>query len=290
MITDDLHLDDRLKQVRTLLLDCFSSSSLNDLVRDNPAILASGKMLRSRLVFRVGTATGADPETLVYAATAVEMIHAASLIHDDVIDEGRIRRGAPAFWVERGVPAAILLGDFLLIKSMDIICRTGMALAQPMVTYASEMCMAESEQELIQRGGRVSWNDYVRVARSKTGSLFAFAGYACAQHNEELGKALAESGYRVGTAYQLADDILDAVGSPESSGKTLGTDDARKKITAMNFVNEHESVDPVHEIKGLCREAEELLAPWPEVREAWNAYMERDMGPGLQRTLGRLEQ
>lgn len=289
MMTEDAYLEDSLKEVRELMMDCFSSSSLNSLVRDSRNILGSGKMLRSRLIFRIGHATGADHVMLVHAATAVEMIHAASLVHDDVIDEGRIRRGAPAFWVERGVPAAILLGDFLLIKSMDIICRAGMALARPMVEFASEMCSAESEQELIQRGGRVSWNDYVRVARSKTGSLFAFAGYASAHDNGDMRKALAESGYRVGTAYQLADDILDAVGSPESSGKTLGTDDARKKVTAMNFVNEHEKVDPVHEIEQLCREAADRLDPWPDVRKAWDVYMENDMGPGLNRILDQLE-
>ena len=109
-----------LAEVRELVLESMADTSLHSLVSEYNGLVANGKMLRGRLGLRVGSATDIPHATLVHAAAAVEMVHAASLLHDDVIDGGHLRRGAPAFWVERGIPGAILLGDIPVGQSNEV--------------------------------------------------------------------------------------------------------------------------------------------------------------------------
>lgn len=277
-------IEEQLDAVRALMASVFEGTPLHFLSSSSNELLGSGKMLRARIPLYIGVATGVPFKTRQHAAAAAEMIHAASLLHDDVIDGGLLRRGAPAFWVERGVSGAILLGDTLLFKALDIICQVeNSRLAQPLSRMTGEVCQAEVEQELISRGREISWSDCVRIARQKTGALFAFTAYASAGSDAPLQTALEEAGYLVGTAYQLADDVLDARGSPESAGKTLGTDSARAKNTAMTFLKE--GVDPEGHIRELCASASRVLAPWSGVRQAWDAYMERDLMPEMEKNL-----
>jgi geranylgeranyl pyrophosphate synthase len=275
----------QLNEVQRVMAARFETSSLKTLLAESKGLLAQGKMLRSRLAFRVGPSAGAAHKTLVHAAAGVEMIHTASLLHDDVIDGGFLRRGAPAFWVERGVSGAILLGDMMLFGAMDIVCQVeDSRLAHPFVRFIGEVCEAESEQELVYRGQNAQWEDCVRIARHKTGALFAFVAYASAGSDAELRAALTEAGYLAGTAYQLADDILDAKGNPNASDKTLGTDEARRKNTAMGFLDDMDA-DPAEEIGKLCATSSALLKDWPPVQGAWDAYLDKDLNPSLQKVL-----
>ena len=235
-----ISLDAFLDDVRAEMADELSHTTLGKLISDFSSLLGTGKMLRSRMAFRVGPASGIPRDQLVRACAAVEMVHAASLLHDDVIDGGMVRRGAPTFWIERGISGAILLGDLLLFKSLDITGRTRAdgRWTRMLVKCTGEVCEAESEQELVLRGADSTWENCVRIARRKTGALFAFIGYALAGDDPKLQEVLLESGYAVGTAYQLADDVLDATGSEADSGKTLGTDQARSKTTAASASND----------------------------------------------------
>ena len=283
-IATDEYIEQRLAEVQELMASSLRETPLSFLANESKGLLASGKMLRARMPFRVGPATDTDPKTLLHTATATEMIHSASLLHDDVIDGGLLRRGAPAFWVEKGVSGAILLGDMLLFKALDVICQVeDSRLAHPLVLFTGEVCQAESEQELIFRGRETTWEDCVRIARSKTGALFAFTGYACGGKNIRLREALMQAGYDVGTAYQLSDDILDAMGSASTAGKTLGTDSARDKSTVMNFLPDE--IEPVTYVKDLCRSARNHLDPWPDAQAAWDVYMEQDLLPELEKHL-----
>jgi octaprenyl-diphosphate synthase len=219
------------------------------------------------------------------------MIHAASLLHDDVIDGGLVRRGAPTFWLERGVSGAILLGDLLLFKALDISCAISSERnwAHRLVQLTGEVCQAEAEQELLLRGkdANGAWFNCVRIARQKTGSLFAYIGYALSEGNQDLQPALERAGYAVGTAYQLADDVLDATGSEAASGKTLGTDEARRKVTAVS-ATESTAVDPVEQIEAFCSDSLGVLTPWPRVHDAWARYLELDIRPALHANLESL--
>lgn len=281
-------IQESLNEVMSLMAHVLESTPLAFLTAGEQSLFGHSKMLRSRLLFRIGPALGTSPKTLLHAAAATEMIHLASLLHDDVIDGGILRRGAPAFWVERGVSGAILLGDMLLIKSLDIICQVeDSQLAHPFVQFTAEVCEAEAEQELIFRGKQLNWEDCVRIARGKTGALFAFPAYAAACCDPSTQRALTEAGYRVGTAYQLADDILDAKGNDEDSGKTVGTDSARKKNTLMSYLEQ--GIEPRDHIESLCHSARQLLDGSLGVQQAWDEYMMCDLSPELSKHLALIE-
>lgn len=276
-------MDENLRDVRALIGRYIERTVLQKLTDDPASLVASGKMLRSRLIFNVGPAAGVPHTTLVHAAAAVEMVHGASLLHDDVIDGGYLRRGAPTFWVERGIPGAILIGDMLLFKAVEVMCDAENGRLVPLlVKLTGEVCDAESEQELLLRGKAPSWDNVVNIARRKTGALFAFAAGACAGANTALKSTLVESGYAVGTAYQLADDILDANGTEDVSGKSLGSDEARGK-TAVGALSVREQVGAVSYIDTLCRQAEGALLGYPAIHEAWRCFMDADMRPALRK-------
>lgn len=260
---------------------CVAETPLQKPLADSKNLFGSGKMLRARLALRLGPATGASYSTILRAAAAVELVHAASLLHDDVIDGGFLRRGAPSFWVERGIPAAILLGDLLLFKALELLMPLeNRDLMTLMIQLTGEVCEAESEQELVVRERPSDWDTCVRIARRKTGPLFAFPAAAAAGEDPGLRDALLEAGYRIGTAYQLADDLLDANGDPAAAGKTLGRDAAREKVTAARVAIPDET-DPARFVGELCDSAAALLAPWPAARTALETYVRQDLRPVL---------
>jgi len=122
------------------------------------------------------------------------------------------------------------------------------------------------------------------TARRKTGALFAFAASCCADGDEDGMKAgLVESGYEVGTAYQLADDIFDAYGDPDEAAKSLGNDAPSDKVTAASAFKNGTSVDPIACVKDLCDSSVERLSPWPRIRDAWQEYLLMDLSPAIGR-------
>lgn len=284
-MTSDSRIETGLQDVRTLISKSLERTVLSRLTGDTAALVASGKMLRSRLIFHVGPAAHVPHTTLVHAAAAVEMVHGASLLHDDVIDGGYLRRGVPTFWVERGISGAILVGDMLLFKAVELMCEVENGRLTPLlVKLTGEVCDAESEQELLLRGKAPSWDNCVSIARRKTGALFAFSAGACGAGDPALTSALVECGYAAGTAYQLADDILDANGTEEDAGKTLGSDEARGKTT-VGALSSQQQTDAVAYIESLCQGAEESLQPWPAVQQSWRVFMNTDMRPALRKHL-----
>ncbi|MEA2068681.1 MAG: polyprenyl synthetase family protein, partial [Verrucomicrobiota bacterium] len=239
----------------------------------------------SRLVLAVGTANGIDDFVLIKAAAAVDIIHGASLLHDDVIDGGILRRGAPAFWKKHGTNGAILLGDFLVLKAMGLLGEIDRSdLLRELIALATQVCQSEIEQELVLRGAAGTWEECEQIARSKTGSLFAFAAVAAASDAPGQADALREAGFILGTAYQLADDVLDATGNEEISGKTLGTDNQRGKTTAITATRNAPD-DPVGYIYALLEASTAQLAAWPEIEEAWDSFLNVTMKPVLSKHL-----
>lgn len=269
----------KLTKVQDLIIGSLRDTSLAPFIDEIEFAIGGGKMLRARLAMCIGHAAGTDDEILYRSAAAVEMIHAASLLHDDVIDGGQLRRGVPTFWKRKGVSGAVLLGDLLVCKAIEIICGVaGGALIPFLVKFSGEMCDAEVEQELVLRGSLLSWDQCVGVARRKTGSLFAFAGYASVFGQSELSEVMIDAGYKIGTAYQLADDILDVSGDVEMSGKTLGRDAERGKGTAVTAWQE-DGVNPVDYTCMLCEDSISILSGFPKIRVAWEYYMDSDIMP-----------
>ena len=248
--------------------------------------LRPGKMLRSRLGASL-LATGSLPvsrEALATVCVTTELMHAASLCHDDVVDNATMRRGLPTLWQEAGASGAILIGDLVLSEALSIMVEfEGGRFVSRFAAKLREVVEAESEQELLWRGHPVDEATCVRLAREKTGSLFAFVSQACGGDDPALSAALEEAGYRIGTAYQLADDLLDVVGDGATAGKTLGTDALRRKYTlAQGGDGGRALFDRIYD---LCASALSELSSYPEVRKGLAAYLTDELQPILNQHL-----
>jgi octaprenyl-diphosphate synthase len=194
-----------------------------------------GKRLRPICVALAARAGAGFSETARTYAVAVELVHNATLLHDDVVDVGDLRRGSPAARVIYGNAASIFGGDWLLI---DALCRI-QAAGQPdvltrMMDVVKEMVIAESMQ-LGRRGKvRASEADYFRIIEGKTASLFRWAMFAGARAGGVEGPAVAALeayGLKLGVAFQLVDDLLDVAGDPATTGKAVLTDLREGKMT-----------------------------------------------------------
>ena len=271
-----------LEDVRDVILAALRKTSMAPLLDELSPAFVGGKMLRARLTLMIGAACHTDREALLRAAAAVEMVHAASLLHDDVIDEALLRRGVPSFWKKKGISGAILLGDLLVCQSMQLLHGIDDGrLGALFVRLAGDVCDAEVEQELVAKERTRDWATSVSVARRKTGSLFAFAATAADLADEVRAAALLEAGYRIGTAYQLADDILDACGAGVKDGKDLGKDARKGKATAVSASGK--TIHAVRQsIQDCCASSRTLLATWPEVQGAWDEYLQTDFGPVIR--------
>ena len=181
-------------------------------------ISAGGKRLRPLLVILAAGEPAGDGEPLVRAAAAVELVHSATLVHDDVLDMAPLRRGRPTVFASAGRDAAAQTGDLLFARAFALLAANDDA-AQ--VRALSDAASALARGELLQRAD--AWDASIPVARYlqrcdlKTARLFRAA---C-----ELGApALGEFGRRIGLAFQILDDVLDVAGPAERTGKHRGTD------------------------------------------------------------------
>ncbi|MCS6898160.1 MAG: polyprenyl synthetase family protein [Myxococcales bacterium] len=168
-------------------------------------------------------------------AVAVELIHSATLLHDDVVDVGDLRRGAPTARVLYGNAASIFAGDWLLVDALQRIQRVGIpGLLDRVLGVLKEMLDAEALQ-LENRGKlRVPQADYFRVIEGKTASLFRwgmFAGGRAGEASPGQCEALACFGQSLGVAFQVIDDVLDVAGDEATVGKTMFADLREGKVT-----------------------------------------------------------
>ena len=244
-----------------------------------------GKMLRSRLGARLGARSPATDSCLA-ACAAVELLHTATLCHDDVIDQSTIRRYRPTLWCATSTTAAILVGDLLMTESLVVLQEKG-APGQlgHFLAKMGEICGAELELEFQHRGRPLDQETWVRLGRAKTGALFAFVARSCAGGDDALGRALEEVGYRLGTAYQVIDDLIDVIGDDAVTGKTVGRDKKQGVVTRVVA-----DADPVRvaagELRRQCQFSLEAVAEWPEARKAIATYLSKDIEPLLRSALG----
>ncbi|NOZ21693.1 MAG: polyprenyl synthetase family protein [Planctomycetes bacterium] len=249
------------------------------------ALLGPGKMLRTRLAARLvaDDFQRVSPKTIERICLTTELIHTATLCHDDVIDNGLIRRARPTLWRASGPSAAVLIGDLLLCEAMALLLDIESGrYTRLFVLKIREVCTAEIEQELMLRGQRVDERTCLRIARGKTGPLFACIGHVCGGDDSDLCDALEEAGYCIGTAYQLADDLIDAVGDEQACGKTLGTDAMRRKFTLPQYQEEGPFAIGEH-ISRLCDDALDCVEAWPSVRDALIQFLVCDLQPIFDR-------
>ncbi len=256
-------------------------------VKSNVAQLMPGKMLRTTLAARIADCAelSLSRRSVELACAATEMAHTASLLHDDVVDRGMIRRDQPTFWRSTGASAAVLIGDQLLCEALKILLGLdGERYAMIFVQKLQEVCAAEAEHELLLRDRRLEEATCLRIARGKTGPLFAFVAQICGGSDKNLSSALEEAGYIIGTAYQLADDLIDVVGSEAAAGKTLGTDLSRGKYTIPQSEFDGETVT-LEYISEFSESALDLLDSWEDVRTAVADFLALDFRSVLERHL-----
>ena len=188
-------------------------------------ITAGGKRLRPLLVCLAAGAPPPESEALVQAAVAVELVHGATLVHDDVIDGSPLRRGRPTVFATGGRELAIATGDLLFSRAFAELVRSGSVDAVRVLSRATgELAQGELMQRAGAFDGGVSVERYLERCRLKTAVLFRAACElgALAAHGpvEELGRF----GEQIGLAFQLLDDVLDVTGPPERTGKPRGAD------------------------------------------------------------------
>ena len=279
------HIDDLLVAVKDLT-EAHLGSAATGLTQDIGGLMP-GKMLRSRLAARLYEAGSAriDFDELQAVCAATELTHTASLCHDDVVDNALMRRSMPTLWQSAGPTGAILLGDLLLCEATDLMIaiRQGQFLPA-FIAKVREVVAAEAEHEFLWRGKQTDEATALRLARGKTGALFAFVAQCCGGDDPALSAALCEAGYRVGTAYQLADDLLDVIGDDATAGKTLGTDRLRDKAT-LPLNDEHGAHVTTQQITQLCISAGGLLVSFPQAKAGLRAFVLNDLQPVVNRHL-----
>ncbi|MBN1126304.1 MAG: polyprenyl synthetase family protein [Sedimentisphaerales bacterium] len=212
-----------------------------------------GKMLRPALLLLSGQAMGTLTADHIELAAMIEMIHIASLLHDDVIDEADTRRGAPTANVLHGNEAAVLMGDFLLSRVFEVGVRCKDFEVLDILSRAALcLCQGELLQNIHRNSSCVSEEIYFQIIRGKTAALFSAAcriGSVAAGGDNDTVQALADYGLNLGIAFQITDDLLDLVGSENKTGKTLGTDLVQHKLTlpVIHLLNQLSSdqQDPV---------------------------------------------
>jgi octaprenyl-diphosphate synthase len=237
-------VEDQLDQVKALLLEQFHSTDPQIASVLKTLSEQQGKMIRPAMVLLCGNLFGSIRPDHIEFAVMVELIHMASLLHDDVIDQAQLRRGRPSANAQWSNTTAILLGDFLLSRAFMLAASSRCDRAATLLGRTAQvLCVGELKQNLFKGHLDLDEDDYLRMIEAKTAALFrcscqlaAMASGASEQQQEVIG----EFGRRIGLAFQIADDLRDILSSETQEGKTLGTDLLQEKFTlpVIHWVNQ----------------------------------------------------
>lgn len=264
-ISGSLHSDIRL-------LDMTNASILSN----------SGKQMRPLLtvLFARACSGGKTTDATVRYASASELLHNATLLHDDVADDSAQRRGVPTIMSLMGPSVAVLIGDYWLVKALDLILSDGLSDTVVLKIFSKTLsALAEGELLQLQKAqtGDTVEEDYLRIIYNKTASLFEAAcvsGVLSVSASEQYEAAAREYSIALGNAFQIQDDILDYDGT-ESVGKPLGVDVLEQKITipllgALSNVSEQEE----KRIRGLVND----IVGHPEHRDEIVTFVKENGG------------
>jgi octaprenyl-diphosphate synthase len=195
-------------------------------------LAAGGKRLRPLMAVLAARATGTPVELAVAVGCAAELIHTATLYHDDVVDDGRVRRGRPAARMVYGNGIVVLVGDFCLARALDTVAATEvLPLVRSLAATVTEM--AEGEVAQLEGAGNpdATAAGYFEVIDRKTASLIAWCARVGGAVPASLDGPLGRYGRAVGRAFQIADDVLDCAAAESVAGKSVGHDLQEGKLT-----------------------------------------------------------
>jgi geranylgeranyl pyrophosphate synthase len=227
-------------------------------------ISAGGKRLRPRMALLVGGALEAEEEPLLNLAAAVEMLHTASLIHDDLVDGSSLRRGTVTLNARWPAAASVLVGDLAFTRAAGLIHATRSFPAIEMFTRTIAVMVESEVAQLARPAGRYLREDYFQRTGAKTAALFELAAGAPAllsRAGAEIVATARRFGYGVGMAFQIVDDVLDLTGDPNRLGKPTGNDLRQGVVTlpALNYLEDHPGDADLRAILRRERPAEATL-------------------------------
>ncbi len=229
-------ISDALSQVRSemqsRLQEATSEPDLDALL--SHLDLVQGKMLRPALVLLSGVACKTINPQHIKAAAIMEMIHLATLLHDDVLDLSEVRRHHPTVNALWGNESAVLMGDFILTVVFGMCTELPPEVARVIARTAGRVCKGELRQSLRQGDWSVSVPEYLSIVEDKTASFFAGcceAGAVLSTAEPSQAEALSAYGLDVGIAFQIADDMMDLRGDGGLAGKSVGRDQEGQKAT-----------------------------------------------------------
>jgi heptaprenyl diphosphate synthase len=250
------------------LIRSVAGASLHPLVAE-PAlhlIKAGGKRLRPALVLLSSRAGEPGRRESDLSAAAVEMVHLATLYHDDVIDETATRRGVPTAHAKWGVEVAVLAGDYLFACGCALGADAGGEVPGVLARAIARVCEGQIVETANLNDPRRPVEDYVDTIRAKTAELFRAScelGAATSDAAPERRAALISYGENLGLAFQIVDDLLDLVGDPEVTGKLPGTDLREGVFTAPVLLACERDRALASKLEGGVRDLDELM---PAVR------------------------
>lgn len=267
-------------------------SDISLLNSTNASILSqSGKQLRPMLALMFARAcTGRATDAGIRYAAAAELLHNATLLHDDVADGSELRRGKPTVMSLMGPSVSVLVGDYWLVKAMELILQDSDTDTTAIRIFSKTLSdLAEGEMLQLQKAqsGDTDEKDYLRIIYNKTASLFEAACVSAAISagvSEDVVKAARDYAVALGLAFQIKDDILDYSGT-ESVGKPLGVDILEQKITlpllgALNNVSGQKQA----EVRGMVKD----IVGRPELRDDVVSFVKEN--GGLEYAKARLEE
>ncbi|RAN38274.1 polyprenyl synthetase family protein [Hyphomonas pacifica] len=197
-------------------------------------VSAGGKRLRPLITLIAAHAVGKANSATHALAAAVEFIHTATLLHDDVVDESDLRRGKPAAKAIWGNKASILVGDFLFARAFNLLVEANsLDILNRLATASTIIAEGEVRQLAAMQSGELPTEDYLAIVEAKTGALFEAAAEtgAMSAGGDQYAHALATYGKNLGLAFQIIDDVLDYGGTTSVIGKSVGDDFRECKIT-----------------------------------------------------------
>jgi len=243
---------DQLRLVEQRLVDCTRSKECEITEIASRLIKGGGKRIRPVITLLTFNAFhGERKDDVVDIATAMELIHAATLLHDDIIDGAEFRRGKESAYKRYGLTRTLVTGDFLFIKAFEFAGKFD----ETVVQWTADACTSLTEGEVLQgsfnRNRTVTAQDYIRIVERKTASLFqtgAKLGAYIAGTSPEQVEMAANFGLNLGIAFQMMDDVLDVVGRRDLLGKSTGMDlrDGNPSLPiVLSLLDGHQTVSQV---------------------------------------------
>ena len=246
-------------------------------------INGKGKRLRPVLVHLVGHSYSADPEDLMKASIAVELLHNFTLVHDDIMDNDNIRHGQPSVHIKWDEPTAILSGDAIFVLSQLLLIGLPTIIIQRFNEVSLNICEGQGMDKQFENDTSISMGQYLIMIGKKTGALLGLCaefGALLSGIKKENAHSLFEYGLNLGLAFQIQDDLLDIFGDESSMGKSLGSDISKKKQTALtilardnnsekwlDFINNHSKISDYQSYfdkNGIRLEVEKAVAHYIE--------------------------